>query len=88
MTTNEVGTSFVCRLETVTNELLEISLVNGRSVAVSEYGDKEGAPIFFCHGWPSSRTMAELTESGGARIALAHHFSRPARNSKFILPSR
>ena len=54
----------------VTNKLQEISLVNGRSVAVSEYGDKEGAPIFFCHGWPSSRTMAELTESAARELHL------------------
>jgi pimeloyl-ACP methyl ester carboxylesterase len=52
------------------NELLEISLVNGGSVAVSEYGDKEGAPVFFCHGWPSSRTMAELTDAAARDLNL------------------
>jgi len=35
---------------------------NGDRVAVSEYGDKNGQPVIFCHGWPSSRTMAELTD--------------------------
>lgn len=35
--------------------------VHGRSIALSEYGDPGGEPVFFCHGWPSSRTMAELT---------------------------
>ena len=35
-------------------------LANGSSVAISEYGDPRGRPVFFCHGWPSSRTMAEL----------------------------
>ncbi|HEX5177602.1 MAG TPA: alpha/beta hydrolase [Chthoniobacteraceae bacterium] len=52
------------------NELLEISLANGDSVAVSEYGDKEGAPVFFCHGWPSSRTMAELTHAAARDLNL------------------
>lgn len=50
--------------------MLEISLVNGGSVAVSEYGDKEGAPVFFCHGWPSSRTMAELTDAAARDLNL------------------
>ena len=49
-----------------------LALSNGSSVAVSEYGDPRGAPIFFCHGWPSSRTMAELAHEAacdlGARI--------------------
>lgn len=47
-----------------------ISLPRNRSVAISEYGDKNGAPIFFCHGWPSSRTMAELTHSAARALQL------------------
>ena len=35
---------------------------NGARVAFSEYGDIAGEPVIFCHGWPSSRTMAELTD--------------------------
>jgi pimeloyl-ACP methyl ester carboxylesterase len=35
---------------------------NGDRVAFTEYGDAEGEPVIFCHGWPSSRMMAELTE--------------------------
>src|SRR6266404_7827258 len=50
-------------------ERLELS---GGAVALSEYGDPGGAPVFFCHGWPSSRTMAELADDAardlGARI--------------------
>jgi pimeloyl-ACP methyl ester carboxylesterase len=41
-------------------------------MAYDEYGDAKGAPVFFCHGWPSSRTMAELTHAAahdlGVRI--------------------
>jgi pimeloyl-ACP methyl ester carboxylesterase len=40
-------------------------LSNGFTVALSEYGDPQGVPIFFCHGWPSSRTMAELADEAG-----------------------
>ncbi|HEV2805631.1 MAG TPA: alpha/beta hydrolase [Chthoniobacterales bacterium] len=49
-----------------------LALGSGASVALSEYGDAHGAPVFFCHGWPSSRTMAELAHEAanefGARI--------------------
>jgi len=43
---------------------------NGAAVAFSEYGDPQGAPIFFCHGWPSSRTMAELTDEAARKLGL------------------
>jgi pimeloyl-ACP methyl ester carboxylesterase len=49
-----------------------IELASGATVAISEYGDPRGRPVFFCHGWPSSRTMAELAHEAarelGARI--------------------
>lgn len=43
---------------------------NGATVAFCEYGDPNGAPIFFCHGWPSSRTMAELTDDAARQLGL------------------
>lgn len=43
---------------------------NGATVAFGEYGDPRGAPIFFCHGWPSSRTMAELTDEAARELGL------------------
>jgi pimeloyl-ACP methyl ester carboxylesterase len=33
---------------------------NGERIAFSEYGDPSGAPVIFCHGWPSSRIMAQF----------------------------
>jgi pimeloyl-ACP methyl ester carboxylesterase len=42
-----------------------LTLASGATIALSEYGDPRGAPIFFCHGWPSSRTMAELAHEAG-----------------------
>ncbi|MEP6974819.1 MAG: alpha/beta hydrolase [Spartobacteria bacterium] len=48
----------------------KIRLRNGQTIALAEYGDPAGAPIFFCHGWPSSRTMAELTESAARELKL------------------
>src|SRR6476469_9662917 len=45
-------------------------LCNGAKVAVSEYGDPSGRPIFFCHGWPSSRTMAELAHDAACALGV------------------
>jgi pimeloyl-ACP methyl ester carboxylesterase len=42
------------------------------TIAFHEYGVPSGAPVLFCHGWPSSSTMAELTHlaarEAGVRI--------------------
>ena len=39
-----------------------VQLPDGAVVAFQEYGDATGTPVIFCHGWPSSRTMAQLTD--------------------------
>jgi len=39
-----------------------VQLPDGTVVAFEEYGDPNGVPVIFCHGWPSSRTMARLTD--------------------------
>ena len=52
------------------NKPTMIALSSGDAVAVSEYGTKSGTPIFFCHGWPSSRTMAELTDNAARELNL------------------
>ena len=66
-------------------ELQILRQENGADVAFCEYGDPNGVPVFFCHGWPSSRTMAELAHDAarkvGARIISP---DRPGiRDSKF-----
>lgn len=43
---------------------------NGERVAFSEYGDVKGEPVIFCHGWPSSRTMAELTHEAAQELGV------------------
>jgi pimeloyl-ACP methyl ester carboxylesterase len=49
-----------------------LSLSSGRSIAYAEYGDPDGKPVFFCHGWPASRLQAGLLNEHavelGARI--------------------
>lgn len=47
-----------------------VKLGNGATVALSEYGDPRGVPVFFCHGWPSSRTMAELTHDAARELGV------------------
>src|SRR5215468_1419370 len=39
-----------------------VQLDDGGVVAFQEYGDPTGTPVIFCHGWPSSRTMAQLAD--------------------------
>jgi pimeloyl-ACP methyl ester carboxylesterase len=39
-----------------------LQLPDGAVIAFQEYGDPNGAPVIFCHGWPSSCTMARLTD--------------------------
>jgi pimeloyl-ACP methyl ester carboxylesterase len=43
---------------------------NGAHVALDEYGDPEGLPVIFCHGWPSSRTMAALTDNAARELGI------------------
>src|SRR5213596_1410026 len=45
-----------------------IQLGNGGQIAFEEYGDPTGNPVVFCHGWPSSRTMAQLTDDSARQL--------------------
>jgi len=62
---------------------------NGAAVAFSEYGDPRGAPVFFCHGWPSSRTMAELTDEAAGELSLRIiSLDRPGIRDSQLDPNR
>lgn len=41
---------------------------NGDRVAYEEYGLRGGMPVIFCHGWPSSRTMAALADDAAREL--------------------
>lgn|SRR5947209_14061075 len=45
-----------------------LALKEGGRLAFAEYGNSGGEPVFFFHGWPSSRTMAELTDAAAREL--------------------
>ena len=47
-----------------------VQLEAGAVVAVQEYGDPNGVPVVFCHGWPSSCTMAQLTDEPARELGV------------------
>jgi pimeloyl-ACP methyl ester carboxylesterase len=47
-----------------------IQLPNETQIALQEYGDPNGVPVVFCHGWPSSCTMAELTDDAARDVGI------------------
>jgi pimeloyl-ACP methyl ester carboxylesterase len=66
-----------------------VQLQSGAVVAFQEYGDATGLPVVFCHGWPSSRTMARLTDEParelGVRIISP---DRPGISGSSLQPNR
>ena len=53
-----------------TSESKFFALKNGGSLAYVEYGDPAGVPVFFFHGWPSSKTMAQLTDAAARELGI------------------
>ena len=47
-----------------------VTLQGGAVVAFQEYGDANGVPVIFCHGWPSSCTMAQLTNEPAGEVGV------------------
>ena len=47
-----------------------IQLPDGAVLAFQEYGDPTGTPVIFCHGWPSSRTMAQLADEPARAVGV------------------
>jgi len=66
-----------------------LRLKGGGYLAYSEYGNGAGTPVLFFHGWPSSRTMAQLTDAAarelGVRIISP---DRPGIRDSSFQPSR
>ena len=47
-----------------------VQLQDAAIVAVEEYGNANGVPVIFCHGWPSSRIMARLTDEPARELGI------------------
>jgi pimeloyl-ACP methyl ester carboxylesterase len=47
-----------------------VQLKNGGELAFCEYGVANGTPVFFFHGWPSSRTMGQLTDAAARELGI------------------
>jgi pimeloyl-ACP methyl ester carboxylesterase len=66
-----------------------VQLESGAVVAFQEYGDANGAPVVFCHGWPSSCIMGRLTDEParelGVRIISP---DRPGISGSSLQPDR
>lgn len=66
-----------------------VHLQDGAVVALNEYGDPNGVPVIFCHGWPSARTMARLADEParalGVRIISP---DRPGISGSSMKPDR
>src|SRR4030095_7165397 len=66
-----------------------VQLDGGAVLAFQEYGDPSGVPVIFCHGWPRSRTMAQLTDEParalGVRIISP---DRPGISGSTMQPDR
>jgi pimeloyl-ACP methyl ester carboxylesterase len=66
-----------------------IELENGAVVALEEYGNANGVPVIFCHGWPSSRTMARLTDEPGRDVGIRIISpDRPGISGSSLQPNR
>lgn len=44
-----------------------INLQDGRRLGWAEFGDPQGQPVIYCHGWPGSRIEASLLEAAAMR---------------------
>ena len=47
-----------------------ITLSSGRKIAYAEYGDPDGTPAFYFHGWPSSGIQGSLMHEAGREFGL------------------
>lgn len=50
------------------NENHVFKLKDGRNIGFSQYGDLGGKPLFFFHGWPSSRLQAKILDKSAKKL--------------------
>ena len=85
---NTSGKKVSVQCDAVNTENL-IQLPDGAVVAFEEYGDANGVPVIFCHGWPSSRTMARLTDEPARELGIRIvSLDRPGIRGSSLQPNR
>src|SRR6059036_1757124 len=47
-----------------------LTLSSGRKIGYAEFGDPEGALMFFFHGWPGSRLQGAIVDAAGKKLGL------------------
>jgi pimeloyl-ACP methyl ester carboxylesterase len=66
-----------------------VQLQSGAVVAFQQFGDPNGAPVIFCHGWPSSCTMAQLTDEPARDLGICIISpDRPGISGSSLQPNR
>jgi pimeloyl-ACP methyl ester carboxylesterase len=66
-----------------------IQLEDSAVIAFEEYGDANGVPVIFCHGWPSSRTMARLIDEPARELGIrVISPDRPGISGSTLKPER
>jgi pimeloyl-ACP methyl ester carboxylesterase len=66
-----------------------VRLDNGAIVAFQEYGAADGVPVVFCHGWPSSCTMARLADESARELRIRIISpDRPGISGSSLQPNR
>src|SRR5256714_15520860 len=66
-----------------------IELEGAEVIALDEYGDANGVPVIFCHGWPSARTMARLTDEPARDLGICIISpDRPGISRSSLQPNR
>src|SRR5437016_6989878 len=66
-----------------------IELEGAEVIALDEYGDANGVPVIFCHGWPSSRTMARITDEPARELGIRFiSADRPGISASSLQPDR
>ncbi|HEY7002183.1 MAG TPA: alpha/beta hydrolase [Candidatus Udaeobacter sp.] len=66
-----------------------VQLKSGAVIAFQEYGDANGVPVVFCHGWPSSCTMAQLTDEPARALGIrVISPDRPGISGSSLQPDR
>ncbi|MCB1098321.1 MAG: alpha/beta hydrolase [Verrucomicrobiae bacterium] len=71
------------------NEDIELTAPHGVVTGLAEYGDPNGMPVFFFHGWPSSRRQGRiLHEPARARGLRIIAMDRPGIGKSTFVPDR